>query len=274
MNPAVWKKAVSDAWRQLLISSAILIFFSWVFVWLMSLIDIGAWSTFLRLIPNVFKPLLDVEIAKLATRPGQLSVLYVHVITLLVCAGWAVGRGSDSVSGEIGRGTMDLVLTLPIWRVTVLCAPAAVATVGAAWLAGSVWVGTAAGLLCFDMGTDVSLGQFAPGAINLFAMTFCFTGITTFVSSWNRDRWRTIAISGGFFIISLIIESVSRLWPAGSWLKYLSFLSAFRPQLLILEPGRIGPWALSYNLPLLVVGAIAYAAAATVFTFRDIPAPR
>ena len=36
MNLALWKKAVSDAWRQLAASSVLLLLFSWVFVWLMS----------------------------------------------------------------------------------------------------------------------------------------------------------------------------------------------------------------------------------------------
>jgi ABC-2 type transport system permease protein len=274
MNLAIWKKAVSDAWRSLVISSAILILFSWLFVWLMSLLEVGAWAVMLSFLPDVFKPLVGVEIAKLATRTGQLSVLYVHVVTLLVCVGWAVGRGSDSVSGEIARGTMDLILSLPVWRATVLAAPAVVATLGAAVLAASIWVGTWLGLLTFDLRGNVSPGKLAPGAVNLFAMTFCFMGITTFVSSWNRDRWRTIALSGVFFVISLIIKMVARLWEAGSWLTYCSFLSAFRPQLIILEPEETGWLALPYNLPLLVLGLIGHLAAAAIFTYRDIPVPK
>ena len=37
MNLAIWKKAVSDAWVQLLISSIILVLFAWVFVWMIKL---------------------------------------------------------------------------------------------------------------------------------------------------------------------------------------------------------------------------------------------
>jgi len=52
MNLALWKKAVSDAWLTLAVSSVLLILFCWLFVWLMSLFDIGAWSRLLDLLPE------------------------------------------------------------------------------------------------------------------------------------------------------------------------------------------------------------------------------
>ena len=61
--------------------------------------------------PGFLKSLIRVKLAELAARAGQLTILYVHVVTILMCVGWAVGRGSDSISGEIARGTMDLLLS-------------------------------------------------------------------------------------------------------------------------------------------------------------------
>jgi ABC-2 type transport system permease protein len=174
----------------------LLVLFCWLFVWLMSFFDVGKWQNLLSLLPNFVQPMLGVPLNKLASPAGQLSILYTHVVTLLVCVGWAVGRGSDSISGEIGRGTMDLLLSLPVWQITVMIVPAVVAALGTAVLAASVWVGTALGLSSVRFADPPPLGQFLPGAANLFAMTFCFTGITTLVSSGNRDRWRTISLSG------------------------------------------------------------------------------
>ena len=77
----------------------------------------------LKWLPGFVQSLVGVPLETLATPIGQLSILYVYVVTLLVCVGWAMGRGSDSVSGEIARGTMDLILTISHcwasgWRVT------------------------------------------------------------------------------------------------------------------------------------------------------------
>jgi len=273
MNAALWKKAVSDAWLQLAVCSVLLVLFSWVFVWLMSLFPVGAFSTILRWMPSFVQPIVGVPLAELATPTGQLSILYVHAITLLLCVGWAVGRGSDPISGEIGRGTMDLILSLPIRRVEVLVAPAVVAAAGAAVLAASVSAGTLLGLKTVTLHGDVSLWKFFPGAVNLCAMTFCLTGVTALFSSFNRDRWRTISLAAGFFVISFIIKMVGRLWSAGWWLKYCTFLSAFQPQRLILVPDHSGLTALKCNLTLVLLGLTCYAAAGVIFSRRDIPAP-
>lgn len=273
MNLALWKKAVSDAWLTLAVSSVLLVSFCWLYVWLMSLFDVGAWSTLLDLLPNFAQPMLGVPLSKLATPAGQLSILYTHVVTLLICVGWALGRGSDSISGEIGRGTMDLLLSLPVWRVSVMIVPAVVATVGAAVLAASVWLGMGLGLMCIDFPNPPPLRQFLPGVWNLFAMTFCFTGITAFVSSWNRDRWRTISLAGGFFILSLMLKLIGRMWTDGVWLSYLSFLSLFESQKLILMTPTDGWSGITNDLLLIAIGLVCYAIAAVIFWRRDIPAP-
>jgi ABC-2 type transport system permease protein len=274
MNLALWKKALSDSWRQLLASAILLVAFSWLFVWLMSLMPPMRWGALLRLLPGRFQPLWGVPLDLIATPLGQLSILYVHVITLLVCVGWALGRGSDPVSGEITRGTMDLILSLPVRRMTVLVVPAIVASVGAALLVDSVLLGIALGLGTTSFPEEVPLAQFLPGAVNLFAMTFCLMGIAMLVSTFVRDRWRTISIGAGFFIVSLIIEIVARMWEAGAWLGYLSFLSAFQPQRLILMHAETATLGLRYNMTLVGLGLASYAAAVVVFSYRDVPASR
>jgi ABC-2 type transport system permease protein len=273
VNWALWKKAVSDAGWQLAISSAVLLVFSWIFVWLMSSFQVPAWQTLLGVLPKFVVPIIGVPLAELATRTGQLSILYVHLVTLLVCVGWALGRGSDSISGEIGRGTMDLILAMPVWRVTVMAIPAAVASAGAAVLVLSVWLGSLVGIACCHLGEPVSPARFLPGAANLWAMIFCLTAVTTLVSACGRDRWRTILWSGGFFVVSLVLEVIVRMWPQAWPLSYLTFLSLFHPQKLILLKDA-GAWTLLRDdLALLGLGLLAYAAAGVVFWRRDIPTP-
>lgn len=274
MNLAIWKKALAEAWLQLLVSGVALLLFGWVFVWMMSQVPHRAFGALLRWLPDWVEPIMGVPLADLAGPTGQLSLIYVHVVTLLVCVGWAVGRGSDPISGEIGRGTMDLILSLPIWRASVLVAPAVVATLGAAILAGALMLGIQIGLTTIDFSDAVSLRQFLPGSINLFCLMFFMSGVTVFFSSWNRNRWRVISLAAGYYVISVIIELVGRLWEWGGWLRYCSFSTAFQPHLLILKPEETGLFAWSYNVPLLVLGAVAYAAGAVILSYRDVPTPR
>src|SRR5271157_910143 len=173
MNRALWTKALTDAWRQLLVSVVVLTLFSWLFVWLMSRFPVGGIGIILNLLPGFVEAMIGLPLPLLASPVGQLSFLYIDVVTLLVCIGWALGRGSDSVSGEIARGTMDLILSLPVWRVTVLAAPAVVTAMGSILLAASVQLGTVLGLACVRFEHSPSPAAFLPGTINLFCMMFC-----------------------------------------------------------------------------------------------------
>ncbi len=274
MNPALWRKAVYDAWRQLVLSALILILFSWVFVWLMSQLEVDAFAQILAWLPDFLGTLFGVPLNRLGSPAGQLSLLYIHVVTMLVCVGWAVGRGSDTISGEIDRGTMDLILSLPLRRASVIVPPAVVAALGAIVLPGAILLGTRLGLLTTSFSDTVSIRQFIPGAINLSCMIFLMTGVTTLLSSWGRSRWRAISLAVAFYVVSVIIEMVARVWQWGGWLRYCTFSTAFQPHLMILKPEETGFFALPYNLTLIGLGLAAYALAAVVLTYRDVPAAR
>jgi len=278
MNAALWRKAFADAWFQLLVTSVVGVLFAWLFVWLTSLFPLGAWTRILQWLPAGIQGFLrawfGVELVDLASLTGRVSFLYLHVVTVLLFLSWAVGRGSYTPSGGIADGTMEFILTLPVRRVWVLVVPAIVSTLGVVVLAASIWAGTWIGLATVRLEEELSIWLFLPGAVNLFAMAFCIAGVTTLLSSWDHDRWRTIWLAVGFFVVSAIIKLIARTWAPGAWLRYFSFLTAFEPQQLILMRQEAWSASISYNAPLLIVGLVAYVAAAVVLSRRDIPVPR
>jgi ABC-2 type transport system permease protein len=274
MNRALWQKAFTDVWVHLLISSLLLAGFSWLFVWLISMFKADLTVALLKSLPKFVERMIGIPIADMVTPLGSISILFIHIVTFLICIGWAVGRGSDSISGEIGRGTMDLLVSLPVWRATLVFVPAVATALGSAVLAASIMLGIGLGLKTVHLRENVALVQFAPGAINLFSMVFCLTGITVLLSSFVRDRWRTIAWAVGFYLISIIIEAVGKVWPGGSWVRYGSFLCAYQPQELILYHGNDLRTQFIYNAVLLGIGVIAYIAGAIVFSMRDVPTSR
>jgi ABC-2 type transport system permease protein len=274
MNRALWIKAVSDAWRQFVVSFVLLALFSWLFVWLMSLFPVGGVGVILKWLPGFVQSMVGVPLEMLASPIGQLSILYVHVVTFLICVGWALGRGSDPITGEISRGTMDLIATLPVWRVSVVLIPAVVTAAGSVLLSVAIMLGTSLGLACVRFDSSVAAMDFLQGAVNLACMTFCVTGMTTVISAGIRDRWMAFALAGGFYVVELVIKLIARMWSNGKWLFEFTFLSAFEPQELILAADKSSHVALRYNLTLVGLGLACYAVAVLIFNRRDIPGPR
>ena len=149
--------------------------FNWLFVYLSSLIELGPLGVFLQTLPPSFEKLSGVPFASVATPVGRISAAYVDPIVLFATTIWAVGRGSDAVSGEIGRGTMEMLAAQPVRGVD-SSTQAVVTTIGSGILALAVLAGTCMGLATVKLGEHVLWTDFVPGVLNLFAMMFFLSG--------------------------------------------------------------------------------------------------
>ncbi|HQU41525.1 MAG: hypothetical protein B7Z73_04895 [Planctomycetia bacterium 21-64-5] len=272
MNRALWTKAIDDA--RLLLGGLVLLMFAFncLFVWLTSLVDLGAWQFILQSLPGQLQSLIGVPIAKVATTAGRIGLGYIDPVVLFTLVTWSLARGSDVVSGEIGRGTMELLLAQPVSRLSLLATHAIVTTVGSALLAASAWAGTYTGLLLTGLVKEADPTLYVPAALNLFAATFFLTAATTLVSAGDNQRWRTLGIVGAFYVVELILKIVARMAPKFTWLMYATFLGAFEPQTLVVYPERAWHISLRYDGTLIGLGLAAYVVAAIVFSRRDIPA--
>jgi ABC-2 type transport system permease protein len=285
MNKALWQKSISEALRLLAASLLLMFVFHWLRVWITSQVSLAELRMFLRALPAFLRQLSPVPIEQIATSVGRIAVSYDDPIVLLLVTVWAIARGSDAVSGEIGRGTMELVLAQPVRRLTVLWTQATVTTVGAGLLAASAWLGTATGLATVQLEEPVQAQIFVPAAINLFGLTFFLAGLTTLVSSPDRNRWRTISLVGGIYIVEMIFKVVGMTAIGWRWLNYLTFFTLFEPEPLALDAQKAWSWrvavpnggmelaGLGFDALLLGMGLACYGLATVIFCRRDLPAP-
>jgi ABC-2 type transport system permease protein len=226
-----------------------------------------------------------VTYTQMASAAGRIAIAYDDPIVLLLVTVWAISRGSDAVSGELNRGTMEMLLAQPVTRLAVLGSQAAVTVGGAALLAGTALLGTRVGLATITLDTPVSARVFVPAALNLFAITVFLAGLTTMVSSGTNYRARTVGIVGGFYAVSMVVKIVGRMAPGWDKLAWLSFFTPFEPQLLVGDSTRAWSlWAhaadgtvvmggLGYDSILIGLGLAGYGMASIIFCHRDLPAP-
>lgn len=284
MNRALWFKAWREARWLLLASCALLFAFFWLQVWVIRQITPEQLLRMLEELPDFVKRMMPVPIEVLASERGRLAFAYDHPLVTLTMTVWAVARGSDAVSGELGRGTLEMVLAQPVRRCGVLWTQAATTVLGAVAICTSGWLGTAVGLRVEGF---VNLGplDFLPAAVNLLAVGIFLAGATTLVSACDSYRWRTIAAVGGFYVLAVVLKIVARASDRFDALAYCSFFSAFEPQVLVAQPEGAWAWrfvnaqgqaafgGLAYLTVLVGCGLAAYLAAAVVFARRDLPAP-
>jgi ABC-2 type transport system permease protein len=261
-------------------------FFPWVFLWASSKISVPAFTNFLTsALPREWQQLWGVPFSQVATPAGRAALVFVHPLVVFSAAIWTVARGSDCVSGEIGRGTMEMLLAQPVRRTTVYATQAFVTIIGSASLAIAVWCGTALGLRTGQLYENVSAALYVPPAVNLFALMVCLGGMTALVSSFDSLRWRTIGLMAGWYVLSTVLTIVSQIADRWRWLGNASFLSAYKPQsmvaqsdeawtLLVHRNGAVAGLGLGGHVVVLfALGIACYVAGAIVFNHREIPAP-
>ncbi|QEF99292.1 ABC-2 family transporter protein [Stieleria maiorica] len=293
--------------------------FAWVRVWVVSLLDMGQFQTILEQFRE-FEKLSPISFDSLFTYQGRVGLTYDEPIIILCTVIWCLSRGSDVVSGEIGRGTMEMLLAQPISRAQLLWSHATVAVGGLALLCALVWLGIYVGVSVttvdetlpppsvevplfgwtipiqisepqvesFPLSERVDSRAFAAPTFNLFAFGFFLLGLSTFFSSIDRYRWRTIGLVMAIYVVQLVMFGLGKAAESLDWLQGLSFFNCYRPQklaALVAEDGLSAPWGWStampdsmfpplvYPMTLIVLGAIGYGLAARQFGKRDLPAP-
>jgi ABC-2 type transport system permease protein len=319
MNRTLLKKCIGEARLLWLACAAGLFAFCWVRVWLVGRFEMSRFQAVIEQFRE-FERFSPVPFEHLFTYAGRIALTYDEPIVVLCLSLWAIARGSDSISGELGRGTMEMLLAQPISRLQLITTQAAVTVVGTALLAAVAWSGTCAGIATttvkeevtktwtvpgfgwkipiplapketriVPMSEKVEAEVFLPAAANLFSLGFFLAGLSTFLSSWDRYRWRTIGITVGIYVVQMILKIVGMAVDDYAWLLKCTFFTAYEPEsfvrialnsprdtwsVILYEQGQwveLGP--LGYDLVLILLGSVAYVLAAIVFCRRDLPAP-
>jgi ABC-2 type transport system permease protein len=265
MMRLLFRKSLRES-RWLLLGCSLAIFaFCWLRVWVVSRMSTDRFRAILEMLPGDWRRFLTVDFDWLITYPGRISLAYQELIVVLCMSVWSIARGSDIVSGELNRGTMEMLLAQPLSRSRIMVTQSIVALVGAATLALAAWAGTSVGIHTTavkeqrpsqlqlplpvpGLGRDfaIPLGPsttervpmhekvdhklFWPASINLFALGAMIAGVSALISACDRYRWRTIGIVSVGLIAQMLLKMAGMAVEGWRWLTYLTVLSAYEPE--------------------------------------------
>lgn len=277
------RKSVDESRWLLLACLAVLFPFCWIHVFVTSRVDMRRFERILDNIPEAWESLAPVPFADMLSYPARVAVVYEEPLLLILMAVWCITRSSNSVSGEIDRGTMEITLSQPVRRREVFWSHALVTMLGIVLIAVVCWMGTACGIATtsieqmkdplsihipvinwripipqlpaepatIPMRQVVDKWLFAPICINYFAVGFLVAGVGTLFSSWDRYRWRTIGLTAAFYVLSMLAEILGQSVEEWQLLKQLSIFSAYEPVKQAVSMNKLGDvqWALLDRTP-------------------------
>jgi ABC-2 type transport system permease protein len=282
MNAVLLKKCIAEA-RLLFAGLGLLLFvFCWLRVFIVSRLQTSQFAAIVEQLWDQLKDFWPVPLDQLLTYTGRIAVGYNEPVVVFGVSIFAIARGSDVVSGELSRGTMEMLLAQPVGRMQALYTQAAVTLCCLVILCGLTVAGTAAGIhtiyvkedlpppsltipglglriplslrkpekIWTPMSEKTKASDFVPGAVNLFCLSVALAGFSSLVSSFDRYRWRTIGAVVTVYILSIVAKLLGQAIPEVAWLQWGSLFTAYEPQkfisIAVHEPAQA--WAIAlYN---------------------------
>lgn len=246
------------------IALAVILFaFPWVRIWTVSQFELSGFAPLIEQF-RAFERFSPVPLEQFLTYEGMIGLTFDEPVLLLCVLAWSIARGSDVVSGELGRGTMEMLLAQPIRRWHLVVSHGMVSVAGLAILCFLVFAGTACGiwtnvvpirpptfwtvpLLGWNVANPwmesqvtwqpltelVAPSLYVLPTLNLFSLGFAMLGMSAMVSSFDQYRWRTIGVTIGIYVLQLLLFILAKSTPRMSGLKPFTFLAAYQPDWMV-----------------------------------------
>ena len=267
MNLAMLRQVWRES-RLLMLGVAIVLFiFCWIRVWIVGRIDMSRFQGILEILRPEFENFSAVSFEQALTYPGRVAFTFTEPMVILMVVVWGIARGSDAVSGPLGRGTMEMMLSQPVSRFQYLLSKNLITVIGSIVIAMSAYAGLVCGIefttikkesppikmqiplvkieveIPFTKNPNaptreplsdfVDKEDFFPSALNMVGLGLFFGGFTTLMSAWDQYRWRTIAIAAGFLITQLLLRVMSLSVDELSWMRYMTIFTLYEPEVLV-----------------------------------------
>ncbi len=215
---------------------------------------------------KILAALLGAEVGKVVG-PAILSMIgWSHPLLLALVWAQAIVVCTRVPAGEVDRGTLDVLLALPVTRTSLYVSESAPFVITSLLIVSVGLAGNVIGNWISGLERAGSLRQLALVAINLYALSLAVGGLASFLSSVCDRRGRAVGSAFAVMLASLFLSSISTFDATVKKASVASLLNYYRPFRILQE--RASP--LEDILVLLVVGTVLWVCGAVVFVRRDL----
>lgn len=227
----------------------------------------GAIQELSQSLPPFVQDFLTEELALRLGSRGFIVFAWNHPVVHVLLAAVMILLASRAIAGEIEDGTLELILTQPLSRPTYLATQIIFAFFVLLILSSLMLAGVKIGLWLYHLQQVLSWQTFLPVAANLVSLELAIYGVSLLFSALWREAGRVVSTALLFVLISYLLQTVARLWPAMQFLLPYTIFEYYSPQRLVLIEGL--SWV---NISvLLAVSLVAGGAGWWRFMRRDVP---
>lgn len=190
-------------------------------------------------IRSMISALLGTDIGAMISPDAIIAITWVHPVVLAIMWTQAVVFCTRMPAGEIDRGTIDILLGLPVSRWGLYVAETVIlAGIGVVLVLMGL-VGHRLGLLVARPPQTPGLGRVLTVAMNMYCLYLAVGGLSLLVSAFSDRRGRAMAIVFGLLLASFLLNFLAQFWEPADAVSFLSLLNYYRP-LPMLQDGAAG----------------------------------
>lgn len=268
MNRGLFNKALRELWPATALFGVALLAIEAILAYVLPTFakDFSAQFLEMKFAQTIIKALLGTDVAGGIGPQMFTSMCWVHPVVLACVWAHAIVCCTRVPAGEVDRGTVDVLLGLPVSRWELLISDSAAWLVCGAAILGAALVGNTIGSANVAPELRPSLPRLFIVLVNLLLLYLAVGGLAWLFSALSDRRGRAMTVVFILVLASFLLNYLAQFWTPAERLSFLSMLNYYRPLFIM----RDGVWPVKDMLILLASAAALWTIAGIIFARRDL----
>jgi ABC-2 type transport system permease protein len=271
MNRGLLLKAMRETWPATALLAAAMAGVEAILAFALPTVfdQLSAQLMTLEFFRSILSALLGTDVGTALSPEALRAITWVHPVVLTILWTHAIILATRVPAGEIDRGTIDILLSLPVsrWQ-SYRCELVVIAAAGTVLVTAAA-AGNVLGNLAADARFRQDILRLAPVVTNLWCLYLAVAGVSCLISAFAERRGRAMAAIFALLVASFLLNFLAQFWSPARAVAFLSVLDYHRP-LAALQRSGSDAWPLGDLAVLLAIGAASWTAGGLWLARRDI----
>ena len=227
--------------------------------------NVKAMLGFIDILPKFIKTALGGDYLQVGNTPGLITIGYEHPFVLFLYMFFAVAVPTGLLTGEVQKGTMELILSRQATKLHVYICAGLITVTGMFALVMIMFLGTVVAVHIYDFGKPIPLDMFFRIAIDGGVFASTVGAIALFCAAIFNTRNIATGIAVTFLVVNYFISIISQWWPRMSFLKGATLFG------YVGGPKIVTAWPVPDMCVLAVIFLLTIFSGAITWNHRDLP---
>jgi len=181
--------------------------------------NVRTFLSFLNMLPSIVKTALGGDMLQAGNTAALLTIGYQHPLVMFLCMLFAVGVPTGLLTGEVQKGTMELILSRPVTKTQVYICACVLTLVGMFGLVLTMFAGTFIAVQIYRFDQPIPLDLFFRIAINGGLLASTFGAFALLCAATFARVYSALGIAVAFLTLNYFVSLISEWWPTIRFLR-------------------------------------------------------